>query len=361
MAGMDIAEKYRARFLDNEVFCGVTREAVDQLPTIDITPFVENGSVEAKRQVAEKLRDACLNIGFFYLTGHGIPPEEMDASLRHAADLFALPEREKQKLHTLHNEGFNGWLPSDQENFYGVPDSKPDAKETMVFSREIEPGDPTADAPNVGANVYPPATILPDFEAFTKKLMAHYQRVAETLLRPFALSLGLDEEYFGPLHTFPIGVTRMHYYPSVTEEDIASQRWSCGPHTDYLGITLLQQDDVGGLEVYNCAGEWIPAPPIPGTLVVNVGDLMARWTNDLYTSTPHRVRNISGSTRYSIAYFFSPGRTMIECLDVCQSEDNPARYPPVDAIDYAVSALMETYSDELMSEQYVGRTAAATT
>lgn len=359
MAADGIAEKYKARFLDNERFFGIERKAIDHLPTIDLTSFVENGDAATRAGIADQLRAACIDSGFFYLTGHGIPLAEMEGAFGRAADFFALPEAEKQALHVLHNEGFNGWLPSEQENFYGVEDSKPDVKEAMNFSREIEADDPTATAANVGRNVYPAADRLPGFEIETKRLMAHYLRVSQTLLRPFALSLGLDEDYFVPLHDYPLGFTRMHYYPSVTEADIAEQRWSCGAHTDYLGFTLLQQDGVGGLEVYNSAGEWIAAPPVPGALIVNVGDLMARWTNDLYASTPHRVRNISGRSRYSIAYFFGPGHAMIECLDICQSAENPPKYPPVNAIDYAVAALGEINSEDLISNQYVGQNAQA--
>ena len=130
-------------------------------------------------------------------------------------------------------------------------------------------------------------------------------------------------------------VSLINYYPPLDAATVKQNQWSFSPHTDYGGFTLLSQDALGGLQVRNCAGEWIAVPPLEGTFVINIGDLMAMWTNDLYASTLHRAANVSGAARISIPFFASPHpSTVIRCIETCQSPGNPPRYLPVTAGEY---------------------------
>lgn len=158
-----------------------------------------------------------------------------------------------------------------------------------------------------------------------------------------ARSLGLDEGYF-EREQGRFGVTMVYnYYPPLDRATLARTQWSFSPHTDYGSFTLVVQDENGGLQVRNAAGDWIDVTPIPGTLIVNIGDLIALQTNDLYTSNLHRVLNFSGKERISLTFFVGPPATAeISCLATCQSADNPPRYPPANADEYT-KALIEQY------------------
>ena len=152
--------------------------------------------------------------------------------------------------------------------------------------------------------------------------------MAQHLACAFALSLDLPESYFDEMYRYPSGNLVLNYYPAIDRAELREAQWSFSPHADYNAFTLLYQDSRGGLQVLNAAGEWIDAPPIPGTMVVNIGDLFQTWTNDLYTSTLHRVFNTSPNARISVPLFASPnGATIVRCLETCAGPGNPPRYP----------------------------------
>jgi isopenicillin N synthase-like dioxygenase len=153
----------------------------------------------------------------------------------------------------------------------------------------------------------------------------------------FAVSLDMPEDYFLQWCNNPIVQMRLFHYPPqppVTDD----RQFGVAPHTDYGMITMLSQDPIGGLELRKRDGEWVGAPFIPGTLVVNLGDLFKRWTNDIYRSNSHRVVNRSGQERFSIPTFFNMDFTsLVSCLPTCQSEENPPKYEPIRAGDYLLS------------------------
>jgi isopenicillin N synthase-like dioxygenase len=157
------------------------------------------------------------------------------------------------------------------------------------------------------------------------------------LLRVFAVSLEMPPDYFLQFCTKPMVQMRLFHYPPqppVTDD----KAFGVAPHSDYGMITLLSQDPIGGLELQKRDGEWIGAPFIPGTLVINIGDLFQRWTNDIYRSNLHRVVNRTGKERYSIPTFFNLDYyTEVSCLPTCQSADNPPRYQPIKSGDYLLS------------------------
>jgi isopenicillin N synthase-like dioxygenase len=220
------------------------------------------------------------------------------------------------------------------------PDKATDLKERFVLARELGSG---VSANGIGARVssrWPSDDVLPGFTQFMTAHLSKRMTLARAIIRAFALSLLQPETYFDQYYQQMAFVTLINYYPPLDAATVNENQWSFSPHTDYGGFTLLSQDSLGGLQVRNSTGEWISVPPIDNTFVVNIGDLMAMWTNDLYTSNLHRAANISGAARISIPFFASPnGGAIIRCIETCQSPENPPRYPPVTAGEYIRSLI----------------------
>lgn len=313
---------------------------MNTLPLIDIAPLYGTDSA-AWRDVATQIDAACRNWGFFYITGHGIPPERIDALLAAAKAFFALPEAEKLKIditRTAHHRGY-GAIATEQLD----PTQPSDLKETfdMGFHMAADHPEVLAGKPLRGPNRHPD---LPGWAPLMEQHYADMQALAQTLLRAIALALGIERDFFDARFAEPISVFRMIHYPPRHTARSADQP-GAGAHTDYGCVTLLYQDDAGGLQVRNVNGEWIDAPPIPGSFVVNIGDMMARWSNDRYTSTPHRVISPLGVHRYSMPFFAEPHPdTEISCLPNCSSTDNPPKYPPVTSAEYLLSRFADTYA-----------------
>ncbi|WP_236215453.1 2-oxoglutarate and iron-dependent oxygenase domain-containing protein [Metapseudomonas otitidis] len=313
---------------------------MNTLPLIDIAPLYSTDNA-AWRDVATQIDAACRDWGFFYITGHGIPPERIDALLAAAKAFFALPEAEKLKIditRTAHHRGY-GAIATEQLD----PTQPSDLKETfdMGFHMAAEHPEVLAGKPLRGPNRHPD---LPGWAALMEQHYADMQALAQTLLRAIALALGIERDFFDARFAEPISVFRMIHYPPRHTARSADQP-GAGAHTDYGCVTLLYQDDAGGLQVRNVHGEWIDAPPIPGSFVVNIGDMMARWSNDRYTSTPHRVISPLGVHRYSMPFFAEPHPdTEISCLPNCSSADNPPKYPPVTSAEYLLSRFADTYA-----------------
>lgn len=313
---------------------------MNQLPIIDIAALYGDDH-QAWQQVAARIDAACRDWGFFYITGHGIPPERIDALLAAAKAFFALPEAEKLKIditRTAHHRGY-GAIATEQLD----PTQPSDLKETfdMGFHMAADHPEVLAGKPLRGPNRHPD---LPGWAALMEQHYADMQALAQTLLRAIALALGIERDFFDARFAEPISVFRMIHYPPRHTARSADQP-GAGAHTDYGCVTLLYQDDAGGLQVRNVHGEWIDAPPIPGSFVVNIGDMMARWSNDRYTSTPHRVISPLGVHRYSMPFFAEPHPdTEISCLPNCSSADNPPKYPAVTSAEYLLSRFADTYA-----------------
>jgi isopenicillin N synthase-like dioxygenase len=187
----------------------------------------------------------------------------------------------------------------------------------------------------MGKSQWPSRALLPDFEPTMKGYISSLQRIVGALNHAFALSLSLPEDHFDSDYGRPSTTLMLNYYPPVDPAKLEATQWSFSPHADYTAFTVLLQDDSGGLQARNSAGDWIDVPPMDGTFVVNVGNLLARWTNDLYCSTLHRALHIGNKPRISGAFFVYPDdRTMVRCLDTCQGPQNPPRYEPVITEEY---------------------------
>ncbi|MGH7126898.1 MAG: isopenicillin N synthase family dioxygenase, partial [Stellaceae bacterium] len=217
-----------------------------------------------------------------------------------------------------------------------------DLKESFIWGPELGFDDPdvATGKPLMGPNQWPAE--LPELASGLTEYSDAVMACARSLLRGFAVSLGLGADFFRERFAKPLARCSLIYYPP-QPPDSGSDQFGVAPHTDYGGLTLLNQDDTGGLQVRARSGDWVTAVPIPGTFVVNVGDLMARWTNDRFVSTPHRVVNSSGRARYSMALFFDPAfDTVIDPRDL--RPDGAALYPPVTCGDYIVSRFNKAFA-----------------
>ncbi|GAA3223872.1 isopenicillin N synthase family dioxygenase [Dactylosporangium siamense] len=265
---------------------------MDALPVIDISdPAVAAPQIEA----------ACRRSGFFYVTGHGVPAEltgRLDAAAR---AFFALPEPDKLEIAMARGgRAWRGFFPVGAELTSGVPDRK----EGVYFGTELGPDAPQVRAglPLHGANLFPRQ--VPDLRPAVLEYLDRLTGVAQAVLRGVALSLGLPGDYFATSYTAdPTILFRIFHYPP--DDPGKGGEWGVGEHTDYGLLTLLLQDGNGGLQVRTPDG-WLDAPPIPGTFVCNIGDMLDRMTGGWYRSTPHRVRNLSGNERLSFPFFFDP-------------------------------------------------------
>lgn len=322
---------------------GVARTDLTRLPVIDISPFVASGDEAARARVAQQIRQASIDIGFFYATGHGFAPEELKDLLAWGLRFFHLPRAEKEKVRWKDAPG-RGYVPPGGLNPDANRDKAVDLKERLYFAREfaLDEAEHRGAFPP-GPHLWPDEGALPGFRRFvtetTYKSTALIQKIGFALGR----SLGLDEGYF-ERENGRFGSTFVYnYYPPLDRATLERTQWSFSPHTDYGSFTVVVQDENGGLQVRNAAGQWIDVTPIPGTVIVNMGDLIALATNDLYTSNLHRVANFSGKERISVSFFVGPPATAeIRCLETCQGPDNPPRYPPVNADEYT-RALIEQY------------------
>lgn len=266
------------------------------LPVIDVAPLLSGGDASA---TAAAIGGACRDLGFFYATGHAIRADTLSALDAASRAFFALPEAEKMKIAMVRGgRAWRGYFPVGGE----LTSGKPDKKQGLYFGEELDAGDPRVRAglPLHGANLFPEA--VPELKTAVLRFMEEATRSAHAIMEGVALSLGLDAQYFRRTYTAdPTLLFRVFEYPAGDDEC-----WGVGEHTDYGLLTLLAQDEHGGLQVKTPSG-WIEAPPIDGALVCNIGDMLDRLTGGLYRSTPHRVRNVSGKSRLSFPFFFDPG------------------------------------------------------
>lgn len=302
---------------------GASLTEFDQLPVVDVGPYVDGSD---KRGVADRIGIACRDVGFFYIRNHGVAGPLVEKVFKAAEEFFLLPVAEKRRIDVLNSPAYRGYVPLYAESVSGLI---PNLRECFDIGNEFGPDYPHADEdlPLHGRNQWParPAGLRPALEAYWSEMM----RLANQLMGAMALSLGLDESYFDQSINWPLAQIRLNHYPPQTKH-LDGSEMGIDEHSDYGCLTILAQDDVGGLEVKNAAGTWIHAPPIPGTFIINLGQQMQRWTNDLFKATMHRAVNASGRERYSIPFFFDANwDARIECLPTCRSAANPAKYPPV--------------------------------
>lgn len=290
------------------------------VPVIDIAPFLE-GTPAGKRLVAEQVGRACAEIGFLTIVGHGVPQELVGRTYDVSRRFFDLPAEEKLAVQV--NSVGVGYVPLKVEALAASLGQKTpgDLKESLNCGRDFDhdrwPANP------------------PELRAIWIEYFRSVQGLAESIMGIFATALGLPEAYFAPMVARPQAFMRVINYPEQAEEPLPGQL-RAGAHSDYGTLTILRSENVaGGLQVQDKGGAWVDVVTAPDSFVINIGDMMQYWTNDLWVSTVHRVvnppREAGGrARRQSIVFFHSPDeQAMISCLPGCSSAERPARYPAI--------------------------------
>ena len=281
-----------------------TRQAkLDEIPIVDLRNFSFANEAE-ELSVADELAHACKTAGFAYIVNHGIEPSSIDRIFDVAKGFFDLPEGDKEEV-SLKKSGlaFNGFLPT--AHLGADKNLKSDLHESFQAHLDLPADDPDVLAGTAfyGPNLWPSA--LPSFKSDAISYQLQVRGLGDRMLRLLALGLRLAPDTFVKMTTKPTSMLRMLHYPPQSPTD-TSESLGTRAHTDTGVITILAQDDVGGLEVLLNSGEWVSAPPYKGSYVINIGDMMKTWTDGIYASTPHRVINRSGRERYSVPFFVNP-------------------------------------------------------
>lgn len=278
-------------------YAQATEVDVNAIPVIDLAPLIDGSQPLA---VAQEIHRACTEVGFLYVKNHGLDPQLVEQL--HQAGLGFFRQSEAQKRRVLLNETHRGFLAYGNAKM--SDDAKPDLKESFVWGTDASEEAIAADPKNrfLGRNLWPES---PELEPLCLAYTEQVHGLAKHLLHAFALGMGVPADTFLAGSDAPISRTSMVYYPP-QPKDMGSEQFGVAPHTDFGVLTLLRQDDVGGLQVQGLDGQWLTAKPIEDTLIINVGDLLERWSNGHYRSTPHRVVNASGRERLSLVVAYDP-------------------------------------------------------
>lgn len=305
----------------------------NDIPVVDVAPLIDGSNPQA---VAEKMGYICENIGFLYIKNHGVSQELIDQAYAAAKKFFALPTEEKNKLNIeLSGQTLRGYIPMYGENV--DPDFTKDFKESFDFGLATDEV-----SPFFGPNPMPeqPSEFKQVFEQYHEAMLA----LSKKLIEAIAMSLDLPKDYFRQYQQKPITIQRLLHYPP-QQGEITIDELGIGAHTDYGFLTILCQDNNGGLQVQNRNGEWISAPPIEGSFIVNIGDLVQTLTNDRYISTLHRVINTSGNERYSLPFFIDMDfDAVVKTVPTCIDADNPEKYQPYTCGEHKYSRFVDSYA-----------------
>lgn len=303
------------------------RVAVASLPVIDISGLSSNNAAN-RRNVGAALRAACLDKGFFYIKNHGVSEALVDEVFKESAGFFSLPAERKAEVDKAKSKANRGYEPLQGQTL--EPGAPPDLKEGYYIGPDHSADDPRVIAGmfNHGANQWPAQR--PNFRPVMQAYLEVMMDLSARMMRGIALSLDLSEDYFANYCRDVMATVRLLHYPPQPAQALPGQK-GAGAHTDFGGLTLLRQDDVGGLQVWDQGSNgWIHADPLPMTYVVNLGDMIARWTNDRYHSTVHRVVNASGRERYSVPFFYTGNYAHnVECIPTCLASGEKPKYLPI--------------------------------
>jgi len=285
-------------------------ESTHSPPVIDATPLLADPESPASQACATRIHEACLEWGFFVLVGHGLEPQ-LDQLLASARSFFAQPQHVKEQ--TPRSGGY-GFVPLSS---LAIDTSRSsDATEYL----------------DLGLTDEAPLPALPDFEQVVRGYQRAALDIAAAILRAVALGSGADPGFFAERMADPQCKLRFLHYPAVDPDEDGVLPVPTAAHTDYGALTLLATDGVAGLEVRPLDRPWVPVVAPRGSLVVNLGDMLARWTNDRYQSTPHRVVGPTSGDRVSIPFFVNPDPdTVVTPISACVDDQHPAAYGPITA------------------------------
>jgi isopenicillin N synthase-like dioxygenase len=320
---------------------------MDSIPTIRL----DDDDVEA---TAERLHEACKEVGFFYLAGHGIDPTLIRQVFAQSKLLFSLNDASKRAMRDPVLS--RGYTAMEEETLDPARQSRGDTKEGFYIGRHIPQSDPRYDpAKLAGPNQWPDSQKCPDmedpasFRSTMERYMGEITAVAVRVVRLLARSLQLPADYFDEDFSEPMSALRLLHYAAVSSEP-SKGVFACGAHSDYGMITLLLLEPGDhcqqGLQIYTKDHKWISVPAVDNAFVVNLGDMLERWTNGLYRSTMHRVLTNGSRERYSVPFFFEPNfDCQVTCLESCCSEDNPPRYPSTTSGQHLLDKYKQTHAD----------------
>ncbi len=321
-------------------FATAQKTSWSEIPIISVSALGSSNQSN-KEQVASQIIDAATISGFFYVKDHGIAETLIDQAFQASRDFFALPEEKKATIAV--NQDQRGWMAQGLSNLEGSKTH--DAKEVFFWGWDVEANDPdvAAGLPLVRPNLWPDQvapTLKPD-------LLPYYHQVVELgdrLLSAIAVGLGQDSNFFKSRYKKPLTRGQLVFYPPSQLGDEAVERFGAAAHSDFGALTILMQDSLGGLQVQNLAGDWIEAPPIPGTFVCNIGDLLERWTNKRLVSTKHRVINRSNKARFSIPIFYDPSSDAVVDPKEMGISEKAAIFPPITAGEHIASRNKRNFS-----------------
>ena len=314
----------------------------EEIPVLDLGPYVA-GEKGAAERLAVELRYAQENIGFYFVTNHGVPMDLISRGYDQLKKVFALPLEEKLKLKATNTRP--GYVPPKSVVYVTSPineNTKPDLNEVLRYVNERAPDHPGRIAGRRfhGPNPWPEN--LPGFKETIKECHEALASLGRRMLPIYALALDKPADFFDSMFDDPLWTTRNSHYPVMEAEE---NQYGISPHQDHGFMTLLPLSDVPGLEIRTRAGNWINADHMPeDAVIINTGEFLNRWTNGRFLASPHRVIPPKRD-RYSMALFFNPSPdTIADPLDTCVSEDNPARFEPVSIYDYLIWYNEKNYS-----------------
>ncbi|KAL5545849.1 hypothetical protein UlMin_005536 [Ulmus minor] len=310
--------------MENQIVDGVEAANFSALNCIDLS----NPDIH---QTVSLVKQACLDCGFFYIVNHGISQEFIEEVFAQSKRMFSLPLSEKMKL--LRNEKNRGYIPVFDEHLDPDNQVHGDYKEGYDIGVEVAEDDPDAEKPFYGPNIWPQEDQLPGWRETMEKFYQQALEVARSLARIIALALGLERDFFDKPEMLgePIATLRILHYEG--QSDPSNGIYGAGAHSDFGLITLLATDDVLGLQICNDKDakpqKWEYVAPMKGAFIVNLGDMLERWSNCIFKSTLHRVV-ANGQERYSMTFFTEPSHDcLVECLPTCKSDKNPPKFPPI--------------------------------
>lgn len=312
------------------------------LPVIDLG-LLGSEIPSDQQRLARDVARACVDTGFFYIRNHGLPCTLIEEVFEQARLLFDLPDPEKERINKARSPANRGYEPLRGQTL--EPGAPPDLKEGFYIGEELDSSDPRVQAGrfNQGPNQWPEA--LPQFRTTMTRYFDAMNELSGRLMEALALSLALPQSHFDDFCRQPLSTLRLLHYPPQPAHSDPGEK-GCGAHTDFGGITILLLDHNPGLQVWdNRQQDWISADPLPDTFVVNLGDMIARWTNDRYRSTLHRVVNTSGAERYSVPFFYSGNPDHeVTCLPSCLGAGEQPHYPPTTVEAHLMEMYRRTYA-----------------
>jgi isopenicillin N synthase-like dioxygenase len=289
----------------------------DNIPILDLGPYLA-GEPGAMQRVADQLREVSETVGFYYISNHGIDEALIEEVYHQAARYHAQPLEVKMRLPI--NAELQGYMPMKASvvrvSEELATDNQPDQNEAIFLFRD-QPQWPED---------------LPGFKEISLAYFTAMDDLTQKMLRVYAVALEQDPAFFAPAFQWPWSVLRYTHYP---RREYAKNEYGIAPHSDTSFFTILAQNKKAGLEIKTRRGPWVDAPYVPGTLIVNSGNVLHRWTNGRFLSTPHRAYNKDSGSRYALVFFVHPDQDYrMSCIPSCKSDSNPARFPDETTREY---------------------------